>query len=253
MATFSVASLYRWPRHCTPKAREIVLNIINSAKEPLSTKDIYNLAVKRTGIEQATENPRDILKRIEKVRVADGTSPPHPTEEIRSIRYLKTIVLRELAAKHHVEKVMMQKTLDAKEIERRLENVPRMEQKAVYKKLSRPFNMWLWRPNQEAPAPPARSTKAAGQALAGVVELSPAAVGVGEDWSHLNKRRQRARKMKVERDLKRMLDLQKVKRKAALATLSAQNARRIRLEAPNVAQSASPSPGAKSQPALLSA
>jgi hypothetical protein len=86
MATFSVASLYQWPRHCTPKAREIVLSIIKSAKEPLSTKDIYNLAVERTGIEQATESPRDILKRLEKARDTDGTPPPHPSEEIRSLR-----------------------------------------------------------------------------------------------------------------------------------------------------------------------
>ncbi|KIK97612.1 hypothetical protein PAXRUDRAFT_10088 [Paxillus rubicundulus Ve08.2h10] len=240
MATFSVVSLYQWPRHCTPKAREIVLGIIKSAKEPLSTKDIYNLAVERTGIEQATESPRSILKRLEKVRDADGTPPPHPGEEIRSLRYLKTVVLRDLAAKHHVEKVMMQKTLDAKEVERRLENVPRQDQKTAYKKLSRPFNTWLWQPKLAVPAPPTKCTKAAGDALPGVRELSPAAVGVGEDWSHLNKRRQRARKMKVERDLQRMLDLQKVQRKAASR---AQDARKLQSEVDRVAD---PSPGPES-------
>ena len=44
--TFSVPSLYQWPRHCTPKARETVLNIISSSKTPLAPKDIYDLAIK---------------------------------------------------------------------------------------------------------------------------------------------------------------------------------------------------------------
>ena len=46
----------------------------------------------------------------------------------------------------------------------------------------------------------------------------PAAVGVGEDWSHLNKQRQRARKMKVERASRGMLEVNKIQRKAALHT-----------------------------------
>ena len=76
------------------------------------------------------------------------------------------------------------------------------------------FTAWLWRPKQ---APPMSSTKstAATPTAPGATELTPAAVGVGEDWSHLNKRRQRARKMKVERDLRRMLEVQKMQKKAA--------------------------------------
>ncbi|KAF9239260.1 hypothetical protein BU15DRAFT_46957 [Melanogaster broomeanus] len=224
MAIFSVASLYQWPRHCTPKAREIVLNIIKSAQEPLSTKDIYNLAVGRMGIETATESPRSVLKSIGTSQPTDGTPPPYPTKEIRSIRYLKTVVLRDLATRNQIEKVMVQKTLDAEEVERRVESAPRVEQNAIYKKLSKPFNTWVWRPLQEALAPTTKSTKAIGHAPPGVRELSPAAVGVGEDWSHLNKRRQRARKMKVERDLKRMMDLQAAQRKAALVVKKAREA-----------------------------
>lgn len=39
-----------------------------------------------------------------------------------------------------------------------------------------------------------------------------AEVGVGEDWSHLNKRRQRAREGKVARDVTWLKDLQKIRR-----------------------------------------
>jgi hypothetical protein len=77
------------------------------------------------------------------------------------------------------------------------------------------FTAWLWRPKQASPASPKRAT-AVTSAISGLTELTPAAVGVGEDWSHLNKRRQRARKMKVERDLQRMLEVNKIQRKASL-------------------------------------
>lgn len=45
-------------------------------------------------------------------------------------------------------------------------------------------------------------------------------VGVGEDWSHLNKRRRRAREGKVERDVAWLKDLQ-VLRKTQAATAGA--------------------------------
>ncbi|KAF8551425.1 hypothetical protein OG21DRAFT_1499127 [Imleria badia] len=162
MSTFTVSSLYQWPRHCTPKARETVLNIINSSKTPLATKDIYKLAVKPTRV---------------------STPAPHAGEEIRSMRFLKTVVLRDLAAQNRVEKVRTQGA----------------------------FTAWLWRPKQA----PLTSTTKSTAATPTATELTPAAVGVGEDWSHLNKRRQRTRKMKVERDLRRMLEVQKMQRKAA--------------------------------------
>lgn len=73
MVTFTVSSLYQWPRHCTPKAREIILNIINSAKTPMTTKDIYNLAIKPTRA---------------------NTPAPHPGEEIRSMRQASISSLR---------------------------------------------------------------------------------------------------------------------------------------------------------------
>jgi hypothetical protein len=42
-------------------------------------------------------------------------------------------------------------------------------------------------------------------------EVFGAEVGVGEDWSHLNKRRRRAREEKVSRDVKWIRKLQKAR------------------------------------------
>ena len=61
------------------------------------------------------------------------------------------------------------------------------------------FTAWLWRPTQAPPASPDKPT-AATSTMTCSTELTPVAVGVGEDWSHLNKRGERARKMKVERE-----------------------------------------------------
>ena len=110
-----------------------------------------------------------------------------PIERVKKNRYLKTIVLRDLAAQNRVEKVRTQGA----------------------------FTAWLWRPKQVSPTNSVKP-KVANPTVSSSTELTPAAVGVGEDWSHLNKRRQRARKMKVERDLQRMLEVQKMQRKAAL-------------------------------------
>lgn len=99
---------------------------------------------------------------------------------------MKTVVLRDLAAQNRIEKVMTKGT----------------------------FTAWLWRPKQAPLANPTRPT-AVPSTVSGQTELTPAAVGVGEDWGHLNKRRQRARKMKVDRDLRRMLEVQGRQEKAA--------------------------------------
>ncbi|KAG1801090.1 uncharacterized protein BJ212DRAFT_1286907, partial [Suillus subaureus] len=49
--------------------------------------------------------------------------------------------------------------------------------------------------------------------------VAAADIGVGEDWSYLNERRQRVRKEEVERDLKWMWTLEAAKREAAREAL----------------------------------
>jgi len=77
---------------------------------------------------------------------------------------------------------------------------------------------WLWRiiPEKPKQVAPDASTDAL---PAGIADLPPSAVGVGEDWGHLNKRRQRARERKVKRDLKLMTSIQDAKKEAARQVL----------------------------------
>lgn len=59
---------------------------------------------------------------------------------------------------------------------------------------------WVWKPVDKAELPAARKV------LAGLDGISARerALGVGEDWSHLSKRRQRARVQKVQMDIDKL-------------------------------------------------
>lgn len=108
-------------------------------------------------------------------------------------RYLKKVVLPHLAKEGKVEKFHT-------------------------KVDSNKTDVWLWRATNKKPkAVPDTSTTDA--LPAGIADLPPAAVGVGEDWGHLNKRRRRARERKVARDLRLMTRIQDAKREAARQVL----------------------------------
>jgi hypothetical protein len=61
--------------------------------------------------------------------------------------------------------------------------------------LSQPVSTWMWQVVDKSKESPFDSTKKDADE-----EVFGAEVGVGEDWSHLNKRRRRAREGKVSRD-----------------------------------------------------
>jgi hypothetical protein len=62
--------------------------------------------------------------------------------------------------------------------------------------LSHPVSTWMWQLVDKSKESPFDSTKKDTDE-----EVFGAEVGVGEDWSHLNKRRRRAREGKVSRDV----------------------------------------------------
>jgi hypothetical protein len=135
-------------------------------------------------------------------------------------RYLKRVVLPELVKSKNVEKFCTKRTLSQAEIEHRLQTVTKAARKEQAVLLAAPRNTWLWRTSTPPPPPkPSPSSTLSKSELLGLPRLTAADVGVGEDWSHLNKRRQRARKGKVERDLKWMWTLQAAKREAAREAL----------------------------------
>ena len=94
--------------------------------------------------------------------------------------------------------------LSPAEIEQRKATMSKAQaKKTSVAALSHPVSTWMWR----------LVDKSKGSSLEGAKkdkdeEVFGAEVGVGEDWSHLNKRRQRAREEKVARDVKWLHKLQ---------------------------------------------
>ncbi|KAG0707224.1 hypothetical protein DFH29DRAFT_771276, partial [Suillus ampliporus] len=181
-----------WPRHCLPSARELVRSVILSSTTPLSTKDVYKLTMKQPISDQLPEYNVPKIEYPTSVRgftKQPSMRPPHPEHPVRSLQYLKRVVLLDLVDSKDVEKFCTK-------------------------------NTWLWRTATPPPPPkPKPSPSLSKSELLGLPRLTAADVGVGEDWSHLNKRRQRARKEKVEHDLKWMWMLQAAKREAAREAL----------------------------------
>ena len=102
-----------------------------------------------------------------------------------------------------VEKFHTARTLSDEEIQHRLATMSKSARKAKGDSLPTKTDVWLWR-TRERPPPPSEPKKEK--------PVFGAEVGVGEDWSHLNKRRQRAREEKVARDVTWLRDLRKIRR-----------------------------------------
>lgn len=105
-------------------------------------------------------------------------------------------MLSELQKAGEVEKVHEKRSIPPEEIE----NLRAHLSKSTRKKGPLPTHAELWRWQLKAPRqeePPKTEKK-----------LFGTEVGVGEDWSHLNKRRQRAREEKVASDVQWMKELE---------------------------------------------
>lgn len=105
-----------------------------------------------------------------------------------------------------VEKVRTARTLSDEEIQHRLATMSKSARKAKGDSLPTTTDVWLWRARARPPPPPEPKKPK---------PTFGAEVGVGEDWSHLNKRRQRAREGKVARDVTWLRDLQNIRRERA--------------------------------------
>ena len=122
-------------------------------------------------------------------------------------RYLKTVVLPHMRDKiQEVEKFHTARTLSDEEIQHRLATMSKSARKAKGDSLPTKTDVWLWRARERPPPPPEPKKEK---------PVFGAEVGVGEDWSHLNKRRQRAREEKVARDVTWLRDLRKLRRERA--------------------------------------
>ena len=105
-----------------------------------------------------------------------------------------------------IEKFHAVRTLSDEEVKHRLAAMSKSARKAKGDSLPVTTDVWLWRARARPLPPPAPKPEK---------PLFGAEVGVGEDWSHLNKRRQRAREEKVARDVTWLKDIRKIRREQA--------------------------------------
>ncbi|KAI0278326.1 hypothetical protein BC826DRAFT_866315, partial [Russula brevipes] len=183
-----------WSRQTSSEARNIVLGVIKSHDAPISTRDLFEKVVKV----EAPPPSGEPLKPWERLRNVKYP-PPHPDHPIRSVTYLKRIVLEELVRTQDVKKVHIKRVLSPAEIEQRMATMSKAQlKKTSVEALSQPVSTWLWQLVDKSKAPPRRAEEEESKGVFG------AEVGVGDDWSHLNKRRRRAREEDVTRDARWM-------------------------------------------------
>ena len=119
----------------------------------------------------------------------------YATNHARS--YLKRTILEDLVRTGDIEKVHIKQELSPAEIEQRKATMSKAHAKKKFvTALSQPVSTWMWQLVDKSKESPFDSTKKDADE-----EVFGAEVGVGEDWSHLNKRRRRAREGKVARDV----------------------------------------------------
>ncbi|KAH9855634.1 hypothetical protein C2E23DRAFT_724384 [Lenzites betulinus] len=160
----------------SPASRDLVLGLIK-AKQPLTVQELYNLALQRQAEAQSTDAPAGSSESL-----------------IPSMRYLKRAVLPALEQMGKVEKVHTKQDLTEEERDVLKANMGTNSKRAAT--LPKHVELWRWQVKEEKPAR--------------VVEEKPVfgkEVGVDADWSHLNRRRLRAREEKVRRDVQWLREL----------------------------------------------
>lgn len=80
--------------------------------------------------------------------------------------------------------------------------------------VSHPVSTWMWQLVDNS----SKKASLEGAKKDNAEEAFGAEVGVGEDWSHLNKRRRRVREEKVSRDVKWLKQLQSARLGATVAS-----------------------------------
>jgi len=209
--SLALMNLHLWQRGATREARSIVLSIIKAQDPAPTLQQIFRLAVQQESSKgKTTPTPEQ--------RVAnDGErtpQPQYPNHSIRSMRYLKSVVIPSLLRTKDVERVHETHNLTAEEMEHRLQSMTRSSRKDVAS-LSSTMDVWRFRirthkPTGTKPQPPENTFGKD--------------VGVGADWSHLNKRRQRSRVLSVTRDVRWLKQLEKVRSEGLAAGKEAEDA-----------------------------
>ncbi|KAH9940684.1 hypothetical protein B0H21DRAFT_780299 [Amylocystis lapponica] len=191
-----------FPGRATKSARKLVLSVIREQQAPLTVQEIFKAVVQK---ESSSEHPHPATSE-------SSTEPPYPDHEIRSMRYLKGTVLPSLARTYDIQQVHALHTLTPEEVEQRLLTMTRSARKAQATALPSTVDVWRWKLRTQKPRVQEEV----------VTKLFGEEVGAGEDWQHLNKRRQRARKLKVGGDVRWLRKLEAARKEAADASEAAE-------------------------------
>ncbi|KAN0105167.1 hypothetical protein V8E52_011282 [Russula decolorans] len=197
-----VQRLLAWPKQASSEARNIVLGVIKSHNEPISTRDVFKLAVK-VPAPPSGEPLTPWAKYLKNTKPA----PPYPDHPVRSLSHLKRTILEDLVRTRNIKKVHIKRVLSPAEIEQRKATMSKAHaKKASAAALSQPVSTWMWQLVDKSKKWSLEDTKKDDEE-----EVFGTEVGVGEDWGHLNKRRRRAREGKVARDVKWLEKVQRAR------------------------------------------
>jgi len=122
--------------------------------------------------------------------------------------------LEDLVRTEDIKKVHIKRVLSPAEIEQRMATMSKAHaKKTSVAAMAHPVSTWMWELVNKSKESTLEGTKKDGDE-----KVFGAEVGVGEDWGHLNKRRQRSRGEKVARDVKWVEKLQSARERVDLAS-----------------------------------
>jgi len=197
----------------SPKGRDIVLEILESSSTPLLPRDIWEIVRKKyAGVKTDVPNPP--MNDEGFIGLRGLTPPPFPKHPIRSMGYLKSIILHDLENRKLVEKIHFTREPTPEELElsklkkkkKNSANRPEhLQDVATVLINSRGLvDMWGWRLlKPKTPEEIARERERIQNAREGQLKLNRKKwaqrerVDFLEEWGHLNVRRQRTRKEKL--------------------------------------------------------
>lgn len=114
--------------------------------------------------------------------------------------------MEDLVRSRDVKKVHIKRVLTPAEVEQRMSTMSKAQlRKTSVEALSQPVSTWAWQPIDKSARLARTSENVDAEVTFG------AEVGVGGDWSHLNRRRRRVREEKVARDVKWMRKVQRAR------------------------------------------
>ncbi|KAF8578486.1 hypothetical protein K439DRAFT_1663709 [Ramaria rubella] len=221
--------LARWSRLATPRGREIVLEILKSAyPQPLRTQELYERIRKEypdeklpapVPIPPPLRSPKSLAitasGKVKKEKpVPEPVQPPHPDHPIRSLKYLKSIILGELTQRNQVSKVHSMREPTPEELAQKGRRLKGKKKQASNTPMAiinvkGMVDQWGWVLKTPEDLEFQKEERLRIQkAVEGQKQLDPeklkeeAQKKFAAEWEHLNVRRRRARAGKLEREEK---------------------------------------------------